>query len=194
MQHAQATSGDILERIGHRPQPPRRLARQAQRDGVDREVAALQVLLGSARPHLRQRTGPRVALGADGRQVDADPGRAYERGSEALVHGRLAAKPPGQLVRDGLDLGEHGRVQLARAHAEHQVAHGAANQLDPAALDGQRYQMGAAGQLAQALEQRGAVAGRRAEGACAIGGAQPTRTGMPAAARCAFASATVWRW
>ena len=65
MQHAQPPGAQVLERAVDRPQR----AVEAQRDRVDGHVAAAQVLVERARPHVGQRARVGVGLGAGAHEV-----------------------------------------------------------------------------------------------------------------------------
>ncbi len=73
---------------------------------------------------------------------------------------------------------------------EEQVAHRSADERDVIATAGLGEQLGPARQTGETLQRRGSVVDR-VRGAHEV--AQPMRTGSPAAARCALASAIVKR-
>jgi hypothetical protein len=99
-----------------------------------------------------------------------------------------------KLVGERRSRAVHAHVELARRSAEQQVAHGTADQLDVLVLLRDIEQLATARQLAhgcqQPLPSLPLIAHVRPRDA---GRPQPIRTGMPAAARCALASAIVWR-
>ena len=115
----------------------------------------------------------------------------------AIIGREAAIKNRGDLNCEGLRGAIHDDIELARGVAEQQVTRGSADQLDVLPSSGQHEQLRTSGQLMQALEHRSTVdpliVHLRACHAVSAGPPQPIRTGMPAAARCALASAIVWR-
>ena len=81
MQHAQPARREVLERAVDRVQR----TVEAQGDRVDGHVAALQVLVEGARPHVGQRARVRVGLGAGAHEVVGAAVGAHARGPEAVV-------------------------------------------------------------------------------------------------------------
>ena len=151
--------------------------------------------------------GAAVGLGAPAGDVDAPAVPPHERGPEALVADDAEAalgillrgnsQSGGELAGErGCIVGDHD-VQLARRAPEQQVAHGTADQLDILPAGGEIEQLPSARQLAHALEHHLAVLLQLVHRAVSSGPAgrrsQPVRTGIPAAARWALASAIVCR-
>ena len=120
---------EVLERAA----APSQLPSSDERDRVDGEVAAPQVLLERRRAHVGQRARARVGLRARAR-----PGRRRSRrrrprrGAEALV--RRPPTAPSAAARRGAGVALDDEVELARRAAEQRVAHGAADDPDVGAL------------------------------------------------------------
>ena len=121
VEHAQHAGLEVLERAldgGQRPV-------QAQRHRVDRHVAAVEVVVERAGPHVGQGARVGVALGAGAHEVEGAVADADARGAEALVGGDLAA----QARRGGVDVALDDDVELAPRAPEQQVAHGPADEV-----------------------------------------------------------------
>ncbi len=163
------------------------LAGQGDRDRVDGEVPAGEVLLGARRPDLRQSARLGIALGASPRDVDPARRPDHRGGLEAVVDGEdggaLVAQldHPQQLAGEACGLGGDDHVELLRRALQQQVADGPAYEGHVAVALGELRQLLAPGLLVEALEHDRAPAHTG------------TRTGTPASARVALASATVKR-
>ena len=182
VKHAQASRGEVRERVVGRLQDPSLRSPEWHRDRVDREVAAREVLGDGAGPDLGQGARVWVALRAALRDVDPQPcAPLHDRGAEAIVHGRVRVRHAlGELGDEPCGVAAHDHVELSRLELEQQVAHRAADERDVGVLACHLEQLCAAGLLGEALDHDLAVH-------------HAVRTGMPAAARCSFACATVKR-
>jgi hypothetical protein len=105
-------------------------ARQPDGHCVDREVAPREIVGERGELHVRQRARAGVALAPRARQVEDEPVVGADcRGAEALVRGGPPAEPRGQLPGRGQGVALERDVEVHRVRAEHQVAHGAADQV-----------------------------------------------------------------
>jgi hypothetical protein len=152
VQDAQQAGAQVVLRAGPAGQVP---VGEPQREGVDREVAAREVV-GQRRPELDvgQRAGARVRLPPRARDVERRPVRAHGGGPEALVDEHVAPQPGGGVPRHGDRVALDDDVEIARLEAQQQVAHGAAD--DPGArLVAQRRQDGRGREkVGHAVEER----------------------------------------
>ena len=164
----------------------------------------MQILHGATGAHVRERAWRLVGLGALCGDVDAPLLPFHDCGPEPLVRGGAGAEQRSELICERRRVACHDHVELARGAAEQQIAYGTADEREVLALAAQLEQRGAARLSAQRLQhlvaaggRGGAWCGRHAMHPlpvtlCFRGApCQPTRTGIPAAARCALASATV---
>ena len=200
VQHAQAPGGEVLERV-------RRLRRARPARGPPSGTAiALTVKSRRARSssgvpgaHVRQRARARVGLARGARRCRcARRSQLDDRGAEALVDGdvRRRARVAGQIAAPA-----RGRTPRRRRRRRTSSSRGArpssrSRTAPPTSATSSarrpREQLAAAGQLASALEH-GLAGAPIARVAHARRSLSASRTGMPAAARCALASAIVWR-
>ena len=158
MQHAQSSRPQVGERAGHRAQLAVAVAGEADGDGVDREVPAQQVILGTARSDLGQGSRSRVGLRAPRCDVDAASLPGEERRFEARVGAQLDARMRvgapvarqrrGELARELLGSALHHHVELSRRAGEQQIARRAADQLGVFARGDEAQQLAASGKIA----------------------------------------------
>ena len=147
MQHAQDAGLEVLERAGHGADR----AVEAERDRVDRHVAAAQVVLERRRLDVGQRARRGVALAPRAHEVVAAGPDDDEHRAEAIVGRHRAAEARGRVV----DVALGDEVDLPRDALEEQVADRPADEMDavsgPEAVERPR----AAGQRAQRVEGLG---------------------------------------
>jgi hypothetical protein len=121
-----------------------------QRDRVDREVAALEILVQrGAQLDDRKRSRPLVALPPRAREIERRARGLDGRGPEAIVDDHPAAQALGGAPRHGHRVSLDDDVQLVRRAAEQHVAHGAADHVH-GVLAGER---GDGGRPAEAVDQ-----------------------------------------
>ena len=124
MEHAQPARVEVLAGVRG---PDQLAVRQVQRDRVDGEVAAFEVLAQrGAELHLGQRPRPLVALPARAGQVERRPVEAHGGGPEALVRDDATAGAARDRHRVALD----DEVELVRIDTKEEVADGAADHVD----------------------------------------------------------------
>ena len=178
---------EVGERVVGGHELARAASRQVDGDRVDGEVPAGQVLILGAGSDLREGPGDRVALcPAPG---DVHPARRphHGRGFEAVVEGQdrgaFAAQleQRQQVPRETPGVGGHDHVQLLRGTAEEEVADRPSDQGDVLVALGERHHLLPPGSFVEPFEDDLRV------------GHTGMRTGTPASARVAFASATVKR-
>ncbi len=126
MQDAQPARIEVVERVRGRGHVPGGGAGERERDRVDGEVAAQEILLERSGLYVGQRAGVRVGLAPRAPKVIAEAVELDGRGSEAIVGQELAAE----------SLREHGgipldnQVQVGRMAPEQQIANGPADQVN----------------------------------------------------------------
>ena len=131
MQDAQHALVEVLERAGVGVERAQRGRSQGHGDRVDGEVAARQIVLQAARPHLRQRARRRVGLGAGHDHVQAEVLGLDRGGAEALVLDlQRAVQPLGRRACGAGRVALHHHVQVDGLRApQEQVAHRSAHQV-----------------------------------------------------------------
>ncbi len=177
VKHAQQTGVEVGEPTVRIVEVAQIVALEADRHGVDREVATGEVLAKRGRLHPRQGARLVVGLLARGDQVDLHVADPDDRRAEALVLAHLAAEPVGERTRHQRGVALHDEIRPAVGQlAAQQVPHPASDEVGRGQPDQRRQQALHAGQAADSLSQV-----RRAH----------SRTGIPAARIRSFASRTV---
>jgi len=87
VEDADAARGDVVDAAARVEE--RRVAGEAQRDGVHREIAAAEIGVDVRGRDCWQRTGTRVGLVARGRDIEADAADGDAGGAESRVCGDL---------------------------------------------------------------------------------------------------------
>jgi hypothetical protein len=149
VQHPQAARLQILERSVHGVQ-----ARvEPERHGIHRDVAAAQVLVQRARPHVGQCARALVALGAGADEVQpAAVGERHRRRAEALVDADVG-RPRRQAGDGGTEVAGDDEVELARRAPQQRVADRSAHHEDAVLGPVGAERVGAAGQRAKGFER-----------------------------------------